>query len=150
MPYEEAACCFLFKTSGGNILYMGDTWYHDGYVSIKHNYNIDVAIFDMGSNAPGATDKMPPYDCARLGPALGAKLLLPDHYDNWANTAGDPDLLVRQFERTVAENSPEIKTMIMRCGGRFDYPADKDKGRYRYPDGSERYDFSKSVFARKD
>ena len=43
----------------------------------------------------------------------------------------------------------EIKTMIMRCGGRFNYPADKDKGRYRYPDGSENYDFSKSVFAKK-
>ena len=27
--------------------------------------------------------------------------------------------------------------------------ADKDKGRYRYPDGSENYDFNKSVFAKK-
>ena len=39
--------------------------------------------------------------------------------------------------------------MIMPCGGRFNYPADKDKGRYRYPHGSENYDFSKSVFAKK-
>ena len=148
MTYEEAACCYLFKTSAGNILFMGDTWYHDGYIAVRESFDIDVAIFDMGSNAPGATDKMPPYDCARLGPVLGAKLLMPDHYDNWANTAGDPDLLVRQFERIVKENTPEIKTMIMRHGGRFDYPKDKDKGRYRYPDGSENYDFSKSMFAK--
>lgn len=150
ISFEDAACCFLFKTSGGNILFMGDTWYHDGYVAIRANYDIDVAIFDMGSNAPGATDKMPPYDCARLGQILNAKLLIPDHYDNWANTAGDPDLLVRQFERIVEENTPEIKTMIMRPGGRFLYPADQDKKRYRYPDGSEFYDFEKSVFAKKD
>ncbi|MDR1977961.1 MAG: MBL fold metallo-hydrolase [Synergistaceae bacterium] len=151
LPFEEAACCYLFKTSAGNILFMGDTWYHDGYVSIREKYpnQIDVAIFDMGSNAPGATDKMPPYDCARVGQVLGAKLLIPDHYDNWANTAGDPELLVNQFERIVSENTPEIKTMIMRCGGRFDYPKDKDKKRYRYPDGSENYNFSKSVFAKK-
>lgn len=149
IPFEEAACCYLFKTSGGNILFMGDTWYHDGYVTIKQNYDVDVAIFDMGSNAPGATDKMTPYDCARVGQTLGAKLLIPDHYDNWANTAGDPELLVNQFVRIVEENTPEIKTMIMRCGGRFDYPKDQDKKRYRYPDGSEKYDFSKSSFAKK-
>ena len=149
LPFEQAACCYLFKTSAGNILFMGDTWYHDGYVAIRDKYDIDVAIFDMGSNAPGATDKMTPYDCARVGQILQAKVLIPDHYDNWANTAGDPELLVKQFERIVSENTPEIKTMIMRCGGRFDYPADKDKGRYRYPDGSENYDFSKSVFAKK-
>jgi L-ascorbate 6-phosphate lactonase len=149
LPFEEAACCFLFKTSGGNILFMGDTWYHDGYVALKEKYDIDVAIFDMGSNAPGATDKMTPYDCARVGETLGAKLLIPDHYDNWANTAGDPELLVDQFTRIVAENTPQIKTMIMRCGGRFDYPKDQDKKRYRYPNGSENYDFSKSSFAKK-
>jgi L-ascorbate 6-phosphate lactonase len=149
MPFEEAACCYLFKTSAGNILFMGDTWYHDGYIAVRHQYDIDVAIFDMGSNAPGATDKMPPYDCARLGQILNAKLLIPDHYDNWANTAGDPELLVNQFTRIVQENTPEIKTMIMRVGGRFDYPKDQDKGRYRYPDGSERYNFAKSTFAKK-
>ena len=149
LPFEEAASCYLFKTSAGNILFMGDTWYHDGYVAVAQKYNIDVAIFDMGCNAPGATDKMTPYDCARVGQTLKAKLLIPDHYDNWANTAGDPELLVNQFTRIVSENTPEIKTMIMRCGGRFNYPADKDKGRYRYPDGSENYDFSKSTFAKK-
>jgi L-ascorbate 6-phosphate lactonase len=149
IPFEEAACCYLFKTSGGNILFMGDTWYHDGYVAIKENYDIDVAIFDMGSNAPGATDKMTPYDCARVGQTIGAKLLIPDHYDNWANTAGDPELLVNQFVRIVEENTPEIKTMIMRCGGRFDYPKDQNNKRYRYPNGSENYDFSKSSFSKK-
>ena len=149
MPYEEVASCFLFRTSAGNILFMGDTWYHDGYVQIREYADIDIAIFDMGSNAPGATDKMPPYDCARLGQILNAKLLIPDHYDNWANTAGDPDLLVRQFERIVKENTPDIKTLIMRCGGRLDYPKDLNKGRYRYPDGSEHYNFSKSAFAKK-
>lgn len=143
-PYEMMATSFLFKTSAGNILFLGDTWYHDGYRAVGENYDIDVAIFDMGYNAPGATDKMPPYDCARLGETLNAKLLIPDHYDNWANTAGDPELLVNQFERIVAENTPHIKTAILRPGACFLYPRDKDIKRYRYPDWRERYEVTRS------
>ena len=150
LPYEECCCSFLFETSAGNILFLGDTWYHDGYVKVGHDYDIDVAIFDMGFNAPGATDKMTPYDAARLGQTLRAKVLIPDHYDNWVNCAGDPDLIINQFERIVAENTPEIKTVIMRCAGRFDYPKDQDIKRYRYPDGSENYDINKSVFGNKE
>ena len=81
-PYDEVATSFLFKTSAGNILFLGDTWYNDGYVAIGQKYDIDVAIFDIGWNEPGAFDKMTPYDGARLGKALKAKVLIPDH---WAN-----------------------------------------------------------------
>lgn len=143
--YKDAAVSFLFKTSGGNILFLGDTWFHNGYRAVGQKYDIDVAIFNMGANAPGATDKMPPYDCARLGDILNAKVLIPDHYDNWANTASDPELLVNQFERIVQENTPHIKTVILRCGAQFDYPKDQDIKRYRYPDWRERYNVSKSL-----
>ena len=152
-PYEECCVSFLFKTSGGNILFLGDTWYNDAYIAIGENYDIDVAIFDMGMNAPGATDKMTPYDCARLGETLRAKVLIPDHYDNWANTASDPTMLCSQFERIVQENTPEIKTVIMLPGGRFTYPTDQDIKRYRYPNQSDGYDPKRSItygeYARK-
>ena len=106
LPLEQAACCYLFKTSAGNILFMGDAWYHDGYVAIRDKYDIDVAIFDMGSNAPRCHRQDDSYDCAPGWWILQAKVLIPDHYDNWANTAGDPELLVKQFERIVSENTP--------------------------------------------
>lgn len=144
-PYEQAAVSFLFKTSGGNILFLGDTWMNNGYVAIGQKYDIDVAIFDMGHNAPGATDKMSPADCARLGETLNAKVLIPDHYDNWANTASDPELLCYQFERLVQENTPDIKTVILRCGAKFDFPKDQNIKRYRYPDWRERYRFEYSM-----
>lgn len=151
--YENCATSFLFKTSAGNIMFLGDTWYHDGYKAVGDNYDIDVAIFDMGMNAPGATDKMSPYDCARLGETLKAKVLIPDHYDNWANTASDPDLLVSQFERIVSENTPQIKTVILKPGARFIYPNDQDIKRYRYPNQGDGYDAAKSItygeYARK-
>lgn len=145
--YDKACHSFMFKTSAGNILFMGDTWYHDGYFMLGRKYDIDVAIFDMGMCPPGAMDKMNPYDCARLGRALQAKVLIPDHWDNWANSMFDPDLLINQFERIVHEITPETKTVIMRCGGSFDYPRDKDIKRYRYPDQSEKYTPEKSEYA---
>jgi L-ascorbate metabolism protein UlaG (beta-lactamase superfamily) len=101
----------------------------------------------MGFNPPGATDKMTPYDCARLGKALKPKVMIPDHYDSWAACAGDPDLIINQFERISHEINPEIKTVIMRSGGCFTYPKDQDIERYRYPDASSRFDISKSAYA---
>ena len=149
LPYEEACVSFMFKTSGGNILFLGDTWYNDGYLEIANKYDVDVAIFDMGFNAPGATDKMTPYDCARLGQTLKAKCLIPDHYDNWANCAGDPSMLTRQLEYIAHDLIPDTKVAIMSCGGRFLYPQDQNIGRYRYPDGSEDYHYESSEMCKK-
>ena len=144
LPYEIAAVSFLFKTSGGNILFMGDTWYNDGYVAVGAENQIDVAIFDMGFNAPGATDKMTPYDCCRTVKALKAKVMIPDHYDNWANCTGDPSMLTRQLEYLAKDLCPDTKTVILACGGRFLYPKDQNIGRYAYPDGSDEYDYKAS------
>lgn len=145
LPYEEAVVSLLFKTSGGNILYLADTWYNDGYRVIGEYYDIDVAIFDMGWNTPGATDKMTPYDCVRLGQALKAKVMIPDHYDNLSLTAGDPALLLNQFERIAAENAPEIKTVILQCGAQFNYPQDQDIKRYSYPNQTEKFNIENSA-----
>jgi L-ascorbate 6-phosphate lactonase len=133
--YGEAAISYLFETDGGNVLFLGDTIYHNGYKAIGDQYKIDVAIFDMGHNAPGATDKMTPWDCFRVGQALNARVIIPDHYDNWANTQIDP----AQLERIVKDNQPEMKTVIMQAGGKFVYPRDENIGRYKYPDYRELY-----------
>ena len=133
--YGEAAVSYLFETDGGNILFLGDSLYHNGYKAIGDQYKIDVAIADMGHNAPGATDKMTPWDLFRVGQALKTKVLIPDHYDNWANTQLDP----AQLERIVKENEPGMKTVIMQAGGKFVYPTDQNIGRYTYPDYREWY-----------
>jgi len=144
-PYEKMCVSYLFKTSGGNILFCGDTWYHDGYRAIGEAYDIDVVTFDLGINAPGATDKMSPYDGARVAQSLNAKVAIPDHYENWANTSSDPELIANQFERIVHELTPEIHTCILRPAARYLYPQDKDLKRYRYPDQREKYDVFESV-----
>jgi len=133
--FEEIAASFLFHTPGGNILFLADTLYYNGYRSIGEKYNIDVVTLNMGHNAPGVTDKMSPFDAFRVAQAVGAKVVIPDHYDNWANSQIDPQQLVK----IIQDNDPSIKVVILQWGAKFIYPDDQDIGYYKYPDWRERF-----------
>lgn len=52
-PFEEVAASFIFNTEGGNIAFLGDTLYHNGYRMVGQSYKIDVVCMDMGNNARG-------------------------------------------------------------------------------------------------
>lgn len=135
VDYDDVAVTFLFKTSGGNIAFLGDTIYHNGYAAVGHRHKIDVAIVNMGHNAPGGTDKLSPFDAFRVAQALRAKVVIPDHYENWASSVIDPEQLVW----IVQKNDPNMKTVILKVGAMFTYPDDQNIGYYRYPDWRERY-----------
>jgi len=134
-PYEEVAVSYLFQTDGGSVLFLGDTLYSNAYVNIGAKYRVDIACMNMGHAAPGATDKMSPYDVMRVAQAVRTEVLVPNHYDNWANSQEDPSVL----EWLVHRQAPGIKTVILQPGARFVYPDDKDIGRYKYPDYAEMY-----------
>ena len=135
LDYDDCCVCFLFETSGGNILFMADTWFHDAYVYFPEFFDIDVVTVNMGYNYPGATDKLTPYDVVRIGECIQPKVIIPDHYDNLAHCAWDPSLILGQFERLAKEMIPQVKTVIMQHGGMFLYPQDQNIGHYRYPQG---------------
>jgi L-ascorbate 6-phosphate lactonase len=135
LDYDDVAVTFIFKTSGGNIAFLGDTIYHNGYAAVGRRNKIDVAIVNMGHNAPGGTDKLTPFDAFRVAQALRAKVVIPDHYENWASSVIDPE----QLSWIVKNNDPKMKTVILKVGARFTYPDDQDIGVYRYPDWRDRY-----------
>jgi L-ascorbate 6-phosphate lactonase len=83
-----------------------------------------------------------PYDAFRIGKALNAKVLIPDHYENWACTYLEPD----ELEEITKRNDPNMKTVILKTGALFVYPDDKDMGRYKYPDWQERFDWRKARY----
>lgn len=141
----DVAVTFIFKSAAGNIAFIGDGTYHNGFYGVGQRHKIDVAVTNMGHNADGSYDKLTPYDVYRIGKALGAKLIIPDHYDNWANTHMDP----AELERLVKEKG-DIKLVIMQNGGMFVYPDDQDIGRYKYPDWQERYDWKKARYTLED
>jgi len=144
-PFEEVAVSFIFNTPGGGIAFLGDTLYHNGYRMVGEKYKVDVVCMNMGNNAPGYTDKMSPWDVWRVAEALNAKVVIPDHHDNWANCYEDPSYLVDIVHRKNKENRPEMKTVILLPGARYIHPDDQNIGRYVYPDWREWMNWKKSV-----
>ena len=144
-PFEEVAVSYIFNTEGGGIAFLGDTLYHNGYRRVGEEYKVDVACMDMGNNAPGYTDKMSPWDVWRIAEALNAKVVIPDHYDNFGNCYEDPSYLEYIVNRKNKENRPEMKTVILLPGARYVHPNDQDIGRYVYPDWRERMNWKKSL-----
>ncbi len=143
LPYEDCCASYLIETSGGNVLFTGDTWYNDGYAYFPEFFDIDVVTCDMGYNRPGATDKMSPYDVVRLADALQCKVVIPDHYENLAHTAWDPMTICSQFEKLADEMIPDINHCLMQIGGMYQYPRDRYMKRYRRPSGAVGIDKSR-------
>jgi L-ascorbate 6-phosphate lactonase len=144
-PFEEVATSFIFNTEGGNFAFLGDTLYHNGYRAVGEQYDIDVVCMDMGNNAPGYTDKMSPWDVWRVAEALNAKVVIPDHHDNWGNCYEDPEYLEYIVSRKAKEKGIDMRTVTLLPGARYVHPDNKDIGRYVYPDWRERMNWRKSV-----
>jgi len=131
---DECAVCYLLKTKAGNILHIGDAHFSDLFKAIGDQHEIDIAFIPFGSNARGVSDKPSVFDAVRIAEDLKAKIAIPMHYDNWANSLGDP----QQFARYVKENLKGTKPIILQSGGKFEYPADSGIEFYQYPKvGSE-------------
>jgi L-ascorbate 6-phosphate lactonase len=138
----DAAVSYVFKTGAGNLAFLGDTIYSSAFFGVGKRHKVDVTILNLGYNPSGSNDKLTPYDAYRIAQALNTRVLIPDHYDNWACTFTSPD----ELEAIVRNNSPEIKTVILQAGAQFVYPDDQNVGRYKYPDWQERFDWRKARY----
>jgi L-ascorbate 6-phosphate lactonase len=134
-PFDDVSVTFFFKFEGGiNFMHLADTLFQNAYVTFKQ-YEPDVITFNIGKNAPGGTDKMTPYDAVRVGEAMGAKVLMPMHWDNWGNTYIDPE----EVKWVASRHYPQAKVVIPAWGVKWVYPDQADVGRMRWSDWRERY-----------
>lgn len=133
---EEVSLCYFIKTPAGSVFHNGDSHYANMYYRIGRENDVDVALLNFAHNPPGVVDKTPVYDCYRIAEALRAKVLIPMHYDNWANM-GETD--PSKLERIVAEEASWIKTVIMQWGGKFEFPKDVNIKRYKYSQYEDRF-----------
>ncbi len=133
-PFDDVAVTFFFKIGGVNLCHLADTLYQNAYVTFK-KYNIDVVTFNIGSNAPGATDKMTPYDAVRATEMVGAKVAMPLHWDNWGNTQVDPAEVVEIAKWRL----PDINVILPQWGVKWLYPLQANLPKMKYNDWRERY-----------
>ena len=74
---------------------------------------------DMGNNAPGYTDKMSPWDVWRVAEALNAKVVIPDHHDNYGNCYEDPSYLDFIVSHKSKEKQIDMRAVSLLPGARY-------------------------------
>ena len=88
---------YVIRFGGWSVYHAGDTVVYDGMVDRLRNHGpIDVAILPIN----GKVGNMGGRDAARLAKDIGARLVIPCHYDMFAfNTADPNDEFVPECER---------------------------------------------------
>jgi L-ascorbate 6-phosphate lactonase len=125
---DKKAANYILKTPAGIVYDAADSHYSNIFFKHGNENEIDVALITFGDNPDGMTDKMNPYDAYRAGKCLKAKVIIPQHYENWGIVEGDPT----DLEVIANKKFAPFNVCIMRPGTRFVWPNDKDKHRIYY------------------
>jgi L-ascorbate metabolism protein UlaG (beta-lactamase superfamily) len=87
---------FVFQMHPWTVYHSGDTVIYDGMVERLRPFNIDVAILPIN----GKIGNMNGIEAARLAKDIGAKLVIPCHYDMFEfNTADPADEFIPECKR---------------------------------------------------
>ena len=132
---DDRAVNYLIRTPGGNLYHSGDSHYSNYYAKHGNDYKVDVALGSYGENPRGITDKMTASDILRMAEALKTKVIIPFHHDIWSNFQADPAEISVLYEMKKYRLQYQFKPFIWQVGGKFIFPADKDKREYHYPRG---------------
>lgn len=106
---------FVIKIGQYTLYHSGDTLWYEGMVETLKPFAIDVAFLPINGNKPErrVAGNLNPDEAARLGAAMGAKLVIPHHYDLFAFNTADP----ADFVRACAQHQTPCR--IMQLGERI-------------------------------
>jgi L-ascorbate metabolism protein UlaG (beta-lactamase superfamily) len=76
-----------------SIYHSGDTLWYDGMVETLKPFRLDIALLPINGNDPrrGVAGNLSAREAAQLGKQVGARLVIPHHYDMFAFNTADPD-----------------------------------------------------------
>lgn len=109
---EQGECKFMgFVVQFGNysVYHSGDTILFDGLSEILAPYQVDIALLPINGNKPErrVAGNLDPQEAAALGKAIGAKLVIPHHYDLFEFNTEDPAL----FEEACKQQEVPYKVL---------------------------------------
>ncbi len=111
--FDPDAVSYVFQSGDKTLFDGGDTLYYSGYIKVGKQFSIDVALLNFAKNPPGEIYYMNHAHVARTAEELGAKILIPKHYDLWEEFLDDPAPLAEMLEPAG------IRVEILGQGGRF-------------------------------
>lgn len=103
---------FVVELGGLRIYHSGDTLHYPGMESFLEKCSVDLALLPINGNRPerGVAGNLFGDEAARLAKAVGARLVVPCHYEMFEFNTESPEL----FENTCREIQQPYR--IMRCG----------------------------------
>lgn len=83
------------------VYHSGDTLWYDDIVERLTPFGIDVAFLPINGNDPsrGVAGNLNSEEAARLGTEIGARWVVPHHYDLFAFNTADPKDFIREAEK---------------------------------------------------
>jgi len=101
------------------IYHSGDTLLHEGMAERLRPFNIDVALLPINGQAPErrVAGNLNGTEAARLARSMGARLVIPCHYEMFAFNTADP------AEFVEASNAISQAYHVLRCGERWESSA---------------------------
>lgn len=115
---EEGRCKFLgyvVQFGSWTIYHSGDTLWYEGMVDKLKPFSVDVAILPINGRDPKrkVAGNLDAEQAVALGREIGAKLVIPCHYDMFTFNTADP----ADFARIAEEQGQPYK--ILQCGERW-------------------------------
>ena len=101
------ACGFVINIGGLNIYYAGDTALFSDMQLIGQRDEIDYAVLPIGDNYTMGIE-----DAAQAAKLLGAKKVIPVHYNTWPVIAQDA-----QAFKDLTEKETQAKVLVVEPGG---------------------------------
>jgi len=102
---DEAGRCkymgFIVEFGDYRVYHSGDTLWYDGMVDILKPFDVDVAFLPINGNKPErrVAGNLNAEETARLGKEIGAKLVIPHHYNMFAFNTANPQEFVEYAQQ---------------------------------------------------
>lgn len=115
---EHGNCRFMgyVISFGGHAVYhSGDTLWFDGMESILRPFSVDIAMLPINGNDPArrVAGNLDCKEAAQLGKSIGAKVVIPCHYDMFTFNTAD----VRLFEEEAKAIGQDYR--VLRGGEKY-------------------------------
>ncbi len=116
---EEGRAKFLgyvLQFGGWSLYHSGDTLRYDGMAEKLRPFSIDVALLPINGRAPErrVPGNLSGPEAAELAHDIGAKLVIPCHYDMFEFNTASPE----EFVETCKRLGQEFR--VLRCGERYE------------------------------
>jgi len=100
---------FVVQLAGKSCYHSGDTLLHDGLAASLQPFAPDLALLPINGNKPErrVAGNLDGTEAAALGRTIGAKLVIPHHFDMFAFNTADP----ADFEAACREQGQACRTL---------------------------------------